>query len=210
MTFSGQSDLILVATKSTDSAGAAAWVDATAARAERCGAQLWAMADTPPAGRPGAGHSHVLSFTADAWIAWEREVALERSGDHLDTHAEVARDHWRTQGIEIRLDDAEATSLIVAEVVCTDPSAQAEWDDWYTEQHLPDMMASMAFVAGHRWTRNELRPGGPNHLTVYEIAGRAVDAAIAESAAIMPALIADGRKHRCHTGGRTLALNRVS
>ncbi len=111
--------------------------------------------------------------------------------------------------MEIRLDVAETTGLIVAEVVCTDPARSAEWDDWYTDQHLPDMMASDAFAAGHRWTRNEPRLGGPNHLTVYEIAGRSVTDAIAQSAAIMPGLIAAGRKHPCHTGGRTLALNRV-
>jgi hypothetical protein len=69
------------------------------------------------------------------------------------------------------------------------------------------MMASGAFAAASRWQRTDPRPGSANHLTVYEIAGGSVDEAIERSAAVMPALTARGRKHECHTGGLTWALD---
>lgn len=211
MTLSDQPELILVATKATSTTAAPSWLDSTQARAERTGAVLWELLDAPAPGGPGPGHSHVLSFDTAAWTAWQVERDRARAVDPgaMASHAEIAVDHWASAGEAIRLGDAAPSALIVAEVLCTDPSRHDEWDRWYDDEHLPDMMASNAFEAGHRWTRADVHPGAPNHLTVYEIAGRTVAEAVAQSAAIMPDLVAAGRKHPCHTGGRTMALQRV-
>ena len=47
---------------------------------------------------------------------------------------------------------------------------------------------------------------GPNHLTLYDVGLDSIDEAVARSAAVMPDLIAAGRKHRAHTGAMTLTL----
>ena len=96
---------------------------------------------------------------------------------------------------------------ILAHVFPCDPDLAAEWDDWYDAEHLPDMMASDAFTAGTRWRRRGRRATtAPNHVTLYDVGLDSIDEAVARSAAVMPGLIAAGRKHRAHTGALTLTL----
>lgn len=181
-------------------------------------ASVWSLDGAPPPGGPGAGHSHVTRIDVigpiDAAVEeLDARVAQARTrGDVHPGHGEIRRDVWIAHGSPVAAteDEAITTGLITAEVLCTDPAKEAEWDAWYDEQHLPDMLGTGAFASGSRWTRHPRRTGGANHLTVYEIAGMPVAAAVARSAASMPALVERGRKHDSHTGGLTMALSRES
>ncbi|MEZ5247105.1 MAG: hypothetical protein R2707_18605 [Acidimicrobiales bacterium] len=171
---------------------------------------LWRLLDPGPAGRPGAGHSHVIHLPGGRTDHFDEATANARRDGRAAGHAEIRRDEWSRAGDGIaRESDGEVTGLIVAEVLCIDPTRVDEWDEWYDTQHLPDMMASGAFAAGSRWRRTDARTGSANHLTIYEIAGGSVDEAVERSAAVMPNLIAQGRKHECHAGGLTWALDAV-
>jgi hypothetical protein len=101
---------------------------------------------------------------------------------------------------------AELRGHILAYVLANDPAAETEWDAWYDDEHVPDMMASGAFAAATRWVREPRRPYGPNHITLYDVALDSIDEAVARSAAVMPGIIAAGRKHRAHTGALTVTL----
>ena len=192
----------LIAAKSTDGGADEAWAEWVSVAVTGAGGSLWALHPRPPAGGPGPGHTHVIQLVMG--------TALRRGDGGGGNHAEIRRDDWARHGDPIVTDpSAPVTALIVAEVLCADPDREAEWDRWYDEVHLPDMMACGAFVAGSRWRRAAHRPGGANHLTVYEIAGRSLDQAIEQSVANMPGLVAAGRKHELHTGGLTMALTRV-
>ena len=126
------------------------------------------------------------------------------------TQADIRTDRWLRHGSTVTPQpDADVSALIVAEVLTTDPARLDEWDEWYDAVHLPDMMECDAFAGGTRWHRADLRDGSVNHLTIYEIAGIELSEAVSISAAIMPGLIAAGRKHTCHAGGLTMALTRV-
>ena len=201
--------VVLRATKSIRADAAAAWERWLADEAATYGGALWRLLDPAPPGRPGAGHSHVVHLPADTGTAFDRAVADARRDGRAAPHAEIRSDEWIRTGDGVTIADDEATGLIVAEVLCADPSRIDEWDAWYDEQHLPDMMASGAFVAGSRWRRTQPRAGTANHLTVYEVGGRTVEDAIEQSAAVMPSLTAAGRKHESHTGGLTWALELV-
>lgn len=171
------------------------------------GGAVWRLLDPALIGRPGAGHSHVVHLPAERLAAFDRATTAARDTGEAAFHAEISRDHWSRagEGIAVRR-DVPITGLIVAHVLCADPRRTDEWDDWYDTQHLPDMLASGAFITGTRWRRDAPRTGEANHLTVYEIGGITVDEAIERSAAVMPALTTAGRKHECHTGGLTWAL----
>src|SRR5690606_22625668 len=67
---------------------------------------------------------------------------------------------------------------ILAHVLANDPTREAEWDAWYDDQHVPDMMASDAFSAATRWRRQPLAPVGPNHITLYDVELDSIDTAV--------------------------------
>ena len=196
-----------IATKSTRADDQPTWETWLGAHAAAHGGALWRLLHPGPAGRPGAGHSHVIHLPGNRMDGFDDATAAARLDGRGASHAETRRDEWVQAGDGIAHDPGhEVTGLIVAEVLCIDPHRADEWDEWYDAQHLPDMMASGAFASGSRWRRTDPRPGSANHLTVYEVAEGTVDDAIERSAAVMPSLIARGRKHECHAGGLTWAL----
>jgi len=187
------------------------WTDWLVAHADSHGGELWRLLDPAPAGRPGAGHSHVVHLPTSSSADFDAATELARDAvGGGAAHVEIQRDGWRRAGDGLQTDSTtDVTGLIIAHVLCADPRRTDEWDAWYDQQHLPDMMGSDAFVAGSRWRRAEPRTGGANHLTIYEVAGISVGEAIERSAAVMPQLVAEGRKHDSHAGGLTWALERV-
>lgn len=195
-------DLRIVATKCTDADREQAWEGDLATAAAVVGAGLFRVDPPAPRGRPGAGHSHVLIGAASA--------AVPTVESHRTVQADIRLDEWERHGASLTLDpDAVVTGAIVAEVLPTDPAVAEDWDQWYDDVHLPDMMSCGAFVGGTRWRRPVPRPGSANHLTVYEVTAVPVTEAVEISAAIMPDLVAAGRKHPCHAGGVTVALSAV-
>jgi hypothetical protein len=199
-------ELTLVAAKPLQS-GDQAWAAWLARTVADRGGRLWQVIDPGPPGRPGSGHSHVVHLPRSEVASYDQTIEAGRVDGPATTHAEIDRANWTIAREPIVADDADTISaMIVAEVLCADPLQEAAWDAWYDHQHLPDMMASRAFVAGSRWRRSASRPGSTNHLTVYEIAGIPVEEAIERSAAVMPGIAERGRKHSSHTGGRTWAL----
>lgn len=209
---SGLDQVTFIAAKSIgDVSGRDDWSAWLSDTALAHGGELWRLLDPGPPGRPGAGHSHVVHLDSERVETFGRTVGVARDDPPGAGHAEVNRDEWVRAGPGLRSaeTDGEVTGLIVAQVLCVDPTRTAQWDAWYDDEHLPDMMASDAFVTGTRWRRRASRAGSANHLTVYEIAGSTVEEAIEASAAVIPDIIARGRKHQCHAGGLTWALERV-
>lgn len=177
-------------------------------------ATRWALSSKPTPGMPGLGFSHVAIYElpADAVGAADRlagrHAQLHADGRIHPTHAVVdvglflAHGRWRDKPES----SAELRGHILANVFANDTDLEPEWDAWYDDQHVPDMMASDAFAAATRWVREPRRPYGPNFVTLYDVALESIDEAVARSAAVMPGIIAAGRKHRAHTGALTLTL----
>jgi hypothetical protein len=177
-------------------------------------ATRWALSRKPEPGMPGLGFSHVAIYElpdeplAAAERLAARQAQLRADGRVHPTHAVVdvglfvAHGRWADKPEP----SAELRGHILANVFANDPDLEAEWDAWYDAEHIPDMMASEAFAAATRWRREPRRPYGPNHITLYDVTLDSIDEAVARSAAVMPGLIAAGRKHRAHTGALTLTL----
>ena len=100
----------------------------------------------------------------------------------------------------------ELRGHILALVMPNDPTLEAEWDEWYDVQHIPDMLESGAFSAATRWRREPRRPLGADFATLYDVSLDSIEEAVARSAAVMPGIVSAGRKHRAHTGAMTLTL----
>jgi hypothetical protein len=204
--------LVLIAAKTSRAELSDEWLDILTTIVGTAGGTLWTLARATPPGGPGPGHTHVVRLDSrEALARYDAGVdAVRTSMPQPWGHAETRRDVWEQHPASPPpASDVELTALIAAEVLCTDPRRVADWDRWYDEQHLPDMMACNAFVGGTRWRRVPAREGGANDLTLYESATGSAEEAIERSAAVLPDLIAAGRKHPCHTGGLTMALDRV-
>ena len=91
-------------------------------------------------------------------------------------------------------------------MLCNDPAREAEWDAWYDEQHVPDMLSCGAFSAMSRWERTPRARVGSNFLTLYDVATDTVDEAVQRSAVTLAEIVAAGRKHETHAGALTVTL----
>ena len=177
-------------------------------------ATRWALSRKPEPGMPGIGFSHVTIYEfADDPVAAAQRLAGRQAQLHADGRAPPDARGGRRRRVRrprrwnAKPDPSDALrGHILAHVFPNDPDLEQEWDAWYDAQHIPDMMASDAFAAATRWQREPRRAFGPNHLTLYDVALDSIDEAVARSAAVMPGLIAAGRKHRAHTGAMTLTL----
>jgi hypothetical protein len=169
----------------------------------------------PEPGMPGLGFTHVTIYELDApdvlaqaERALDRDTELRGAGRMHPAHVTTAADTFTAHGpFGYKPEPSPARrGHILAHVLCNDPTREAEWDDWYDEQHAPDMLASGAFAALSRWRRTRPAPVGPNHLTLYDVSTDTVDEAVRRSATTLAEIVAAGRKHETHAGALTVVL----
>jgi hypothetical protein len=169
----------------------------------------------PQPGMPGIGFTHVTilelddpDVVAQATRALAADDVLRGERRMHPAHAMVGADIFVAHGPHgVKAPPSSArTGHILTHVLCTDPARTDEWDRWYDEQHVPDMMSCGAFSALSRWRRVPERTVGPNHLTLYDVATETVDEAVRRSAVTLADIVAAGRKHETHTGALTVML----
>jgi hypothetical protein len=167
---------------------------------------------------PGLGLTHVTIVEVDgsdvagrAMRALDHHDALRAVGRMHPAHVAVGAEVFAAHGPHADKPDPSSAlhGHILAHVLCCDPTREADWDAWYDDQHVPDMLSCGAFGAMTRWVRTPRNRVGPNHLTLYDVASPTVEEAVERSAAVMRGIVAAGRKHPCHTGGLTLTLRPV-
>lgn len=175
----------------------------------------WVLVDRPAQGYPSVGFTHVNMFelegpdlegasrkllaqTLEAWNAG-RMNANEFLVDAIPLAAHGA---WTEKSAP----SAATTGHIFTFTLCNDPRLEADWDAWYDRMHLPDMLSSGAFSSATRWRRLRPVPIGANYLTLYDIQHHDLAEAGRLSGAIMPRLIAQGRKLTCHAGALTVTV----
>jgi hypothetical protein len=62
--------------------------------------------------------------------------------------------------------------ILVVQSGPADPSRLDEYNDWYTNTHIPDMLAGPGFIAARRYRRLEetdTPDGIPPYLAIYEL-----------------------------------------
>ena len=174
----------------------------------------WALTQQPTPGMPSVGFSHVTVYelTNDvetgARALMAREDALREEGRIDPSHSIIGVDVLEAHGrwSDKPLPGPELEGHIMAYVMCNDPRLEDEWDRWNDAVHMPDMLASDAFLGVSRWRRRPRGQRGTQYLTLYDVGAGGVDLAVEKSAAVMPGIAAAGRKLDCHVGGLTVTL----
>ena len=78
-------------------------------------------------------------------------------------------------------------------VMTNDPAHIDEWNTWLDDVHVPDMIASGAFVNARRWHRLNPPRYAANYLTVYDVELDDLGKAVHLSGMVMPELLRTGR-----------------
>ena len=169
----------------------------------------------PEPGMPGIGFTHVTILELDdvdvsvqAARILTVDDELRATGRMHPAHATIAADAFVAHGPHGAkpAPSSARTGHILTHVLCTDPTRADEWDRWYDQVHVPDMLSCGAFSTMSRWRRVTPSAVGSNHLTLYDVATPTVEEAVARSAATLADVVAAGRKHECHTGALTVTL----
>ena len=63
-------------------------------------------------------------------------------------------------------------SVIYAIQIEVDPNDEAMWDEWYTRQHIPDVLAQPGFMRATKYRIDSPNDGWSQHLTLYEVESR--------------------------------------
>jgi hypothetical protein len=169
----------------------------------------------PQLGMPGIGFTHVTIYELDdtdvvaqAARTLDADDALRAAGRVHGAHASIGADVFTAHGPFV--DKPEPSPAlrghILTNVLCNDRAREGEWDAWYDEQHVPDMLSCGAFGAMSRWQRTPRTRVGPNFLTLYDVSTDTVDEAVERSAATLAEIVAGGRKHEAHAGALTVTL----
>ena len=62
---------------------------------------------------------------------------------------------------------------------CADPAREKEYNDWYDNVHLPDILATPGFITANRYVEKEFRDGRGKYLTIYQIETDDIDKTMA-------------------------------
>ena len=85
-------------------------------------------------------------------------------------------------------------AVFVVVTNCTDPARETEFNDWYTNTHVPDIIALPGFVAATRYRIvGKPRDGQGKFLALYEIQADDPASAVAGVWRAVPQLAARGR-----------------
>jgi hypothetical protein len=109
----------------------------------------------------------------------EQEKKRGRYGNTLDYIHQIWRDVlWREIArmvVDKEHDPNMGKWVNLIETNCVDPSLEQEFNDWYTNIHLPDILETPGFMAAKRYEMKELRDGRGKYFTVYEIETNDID-----------------------------------
>jgi hypothetical protein len=67
----------------------------------------------------------------------------------------------------------------LVDVHCTDASREEEFNDWYTNIHVADVLDTPGFMAAKRYMEKEQRDGRGKYFTIYEIETDDIDKTMA-------------------------------
>jgi hypothetical protein len=137
---------------------------------------------------PGRG-GHITAYEIESEDI-DRTMALRRekrekeraAGRYVDAFIPIWRDMVWKQIARVVPGKAEAGGdrwVHFVETFCRFPSREDEYNDWYTNVHVPDVQKTPGFGTAVRYKAHQGRDGRGAYLTVYEIRTTDIDRSMA-------------------------------
>jgi hypothetical protein len=168
----------------------------------------WQVADRPAGFSPVQGFTHVDFYEYDDGQRGLRDLLDAFDGQRSvgrthPCHSVVAVDGFESTGRWAKPTEHGPALMghVMSYVMTNDPSRTDEWNGWLDNVHVPDMIASGAFVNARRWHRLDPPRYGANYLTVYDVELADLNEAVRLSGSVMPELLRTGRMFTPHYGG---------
>ncbi|MBI2907712.1 MAG: hypothetical protein HYX92_08670 [Chloroflexi bacterium] len=57
----------------------------------------------------------------------------------------------------------------MVQTVCTDPAKEKEFNDWYDNVHIPDLLEAEGFLRATRYENDATVPAQSRYLAIYEV-----------------------------------------
>ncbi len=212
----GVDGLVMVLTRPSDFTQEEAWakwydevhLPETGAASGATVVTHWQVADRPEGFSPVQGFTHVDFYEYDDALRGQLDLLeafdAERSGGRMHPcHSVVGVDAFAATGRWARptAHGPALTGHVMSYVMTNDPSRIDEWNAWLDDVHVPDMLASGAFVNARRWRRLDPPRYAANFLTVYDVELEDLSQAVHLSGSVMPELLRAGRMYTAHYGG---------
>ena len=168
----------------------------------------WQVADRPSGFSPVQGFTHVDFYEFDDpgkghALLLEAFDDQRAQGHTHSCHSVVGVDAFTSLGrwTKPTQHGPALSGHVISYVMTNDPATTDDWNAWLDGVHVPDMLASGAFVNARRWHRLEPARYGANYLTVYDVETIDLDQAVQLSGGVMPELLRTGRMFTPHYGG---------
>ena len=85
-------------------------------------------------------------------------------------------------------------AIVLVFTDCTDPAREQEFNEWYNNTHIPDILQAAGFVAATRYqVLGDPGPGQGKFLAVYEVEADDLPAAFAGAQKRLAEVAAQGR-----------------
>lgn len=88
----------------------------------------------------------------------------------------------------------------VVEYNCTDPSREAEYNNWYHNTHMPDVLGTPGFIKATRYENTDTSGGKAKFLVIYEIESNDIDATMKALGVHLAEKRAEGAGHTSELG----------
>jgi hypothetical protein len=174
----------------------------------------WQVADRPQGFSPVQGFTHVDFYEYPDARQGQRDLldafdAQRTAGRTHPCHSVVGVDAFASTGRWARPTEhgPALKGHVMSYVMTNDPTHTDDWNAWLDNVHVPDMLASGAFVNARRWHRLDPARYGANYLTVYDVELDDLGKAVQLSGMVMPELLRTGRMDTAHYGGMRAMLS---
>ncbi len=132
---------------------------------------------------------------AEAWAENRKHTAsLKERGRIHPAISSTMVAVWKRLGASAGAEGRRKTSgTLVVMVDVPDPTREDDFNQWYTDVHIPDILETGLYFSATRYVNTGVTPGQPKYLTIYETDREDAIAAAAELRGEMGGLASKGR-----------------
>jgi len=152
-------------------------------------------------GHFGWTHTNIYEVEGPDIVSNQKKAAglapkWRAEGRHFLEYALMDLKFFRPVGRWANLDAPSSTvqARVYVLSLCGDRSREDEWNQWYDEVHVPDILDVDGFVSATRWELVNPTPYGANYLALYDVD---IEPEVAQTNlnSAVPAMYKKGRMH---------------